>query len=58
MICEICGREKDENTVLCTQCGPQCDCGGSCSSHKKSERKIKRIVENMVNRFRRGYSKE
>lgn len=58
MICDICGREKDENTVLCTNCGPQCDCGGSCSSNSKEKKKENRITENIKNKFRRGYSKD
>ncbi len=58
MICDICGREKDENTVLCTNCDPQCDCGGSCGSHSGEKKKEKSIVENIKNKFRRGYLKE
>ena len=58
MICDICGREKDENMVLCTNCEPQCDCEGSCASHTKEKKKENRIIENIKNKFRRGYSKD
>jgi len=57
MICETCGKEKDENTLLCTYCGPQCGCGGECGSHSRKKSKKKRIVESIKNRFRKGYSK-
>ena len=58
MICDICGREKDENTVICTNCEPQCDCEGSCGSQTKDKNKDKGIIENIKNKFIRGYSKD
>lgn len=58
MICEVCGREKDKNTVLCTNCGPLCECGGSCGSQTKDLKREKRITENIKDRFKKGYSKE
>ena len=58
MICETCGKEKDENTLLCTNCGTQCECGGSCNSHIKKEKKKNNIIKNMKNMFRKGYSTE
>ena len=57
MICDICGREKDENTVICTNCGPQCECDGPCSSHAKEKKREKRVIENIKDKFKKGNSK-